>query len=437
MNLKVFKFNRAANLLLVTIFIYGIVYSAWGLFLNLFVLASNFNKEFLGLANMMPAVAALVLGIPLGMLADRLGQKKAMLIGLAVASLACGLMAVGNSAALIMTASFLWGLGTTLFTICNAPMLMGVSDESNRLTLFSLNGSLQILSGVFGNYTAGLIPGITAGWFKISEVSPSAYQAVFACAGLVGLLGLIPVYFIHKEKHKFIPKEIKPADAIVNSPSDVGLKWLFSKDVIRLLLPNLITGAGAGILIPYFNVFYMEKFGLRNEDLGFLFSLSALITGAAMLVGPRLARLCGSKIKAVVLTQALSLIFMMLLGFSSNLTVSSIGFLARAMLMNIAPPVWMAFVMEQTVPGRQATISSYLNLLWTAGWLSGPYISGLVQERYGFSPLFVATFVLYGLAIFLTWKFFHKTETCVETSGEPNAEPVNEAYLQVAVEEVE
>jgi hypothetical protein len=36
----------------------------------------------------------------------------------------------------------------------------------------------------------------------------------------------------------------------------------------------------------------------------------------------------------------------------------------------------------------------------------GPYISGLVQQRYGFSPLFVSTAILYGIGISMTWIFF-------------------------------
>ncbi len=422
---------------MVAIFTYGIVYNAWGLFLNLFVLASDFDKEFLGLANMAPAVSALVLGIPLGIFSNKIGQKKAMLVGLAASAAACGLIAVSSQAPLILIASFLWGMGTTLFTISQAPLTMEVSDAGNRLTLFSLNSSLQFISGIIGNFAAGLVPGLVAGWFNISDISPAAYQSVFLCSAIVGFAAIIPIYLIHKEKHIFEPSLAQPVRPTADSPEDYGIKWLFKKDVIRLLLPNLITGAGAGILIPYLNVFYMERFELGNEELGFLFSLSSIITGMAVLAGPRLTRWFGGKIKLVVVSQSLSLAFMMLAGFSSNLTASAIGFLMRAMLMNIAPPGWTAFVMEQTPPARQGTISSYLNLLWTAGWLSGPYISGLVQESYGFKPLFIATFCLYALAIGLTWKFFHKTELNTAPVKETVEGTVSIGHLNVAVEKGE
>jgi MFS family permease len=429
MKFKALKFNRSANLLLVAIFIYGIVYNIWGLFLNLFVLSNHFNKEFLGIANMVPAIAALVLGIPLGVLSDKIGRKRAMLIGLAGSAFSTGLMAISNTAGMILLSSFLWGIGTTLFTISQAPFLMKISDENNRLTLFSLNSSLQIVAGVFGNYFAGQIPGFAAGWLHISEVSPAAYQIVFFTSTAVGILAIIPLLFIHKEQPVTSPLTIKPVDALVESPSDFNLKWLIDPAVIKLVLPNTIIGAGAGILIPYLNIFYMERFGLGNRELGLLFSISALITGVGIMSGPRLAGWLGSKVKVVVITQATSLFFMMLSGFSQVMGLSIVGFLMRGMLINIAPPVWSAFCMEQTSPSRQGAVNSFMNLTWTAGWLLGPYISGIIQERYGFSPLFIATFFLYGLAILLTWIFFRNSE--------PRKVSAGAGYLRTAVEENE
>lgn len=417
MKFKAFGFNRSANLLLAAIFIYGIVYNIWGLFLNLFVLSNHFNKEFLGIANMVPAIAALVFGIPLGMMSDKIGRKRAILLGLAGSAFSTGLMAISDTAGMILLSSFLWGVGTTLFTISQAPFLMKISDENSRLTLFSLNSSLQIVAGVFGNLFAGQIPGIAADWLNISEVSPAAYQAVFFISTVVGFLAIIPILFIHKDQQRVIPSTIKPVEGLIENPAEFSLKLLITPEVIKLSLPYMIIGAGAGILIPYMNVFYMERFGLGNRELGILFSLSALITGIGIMSGPRLANWLGSKIKVVVFTQGASLIFMMLAGFSPVMGLSVIGFLMRGMLMNISPPIWSAFCMEQTSPSQQGAVNSFLNLTWTAGWLAGPFISGVIQERYGFSPLFIGTFFLYSVSILLTWIFFHNSELKRKSTG--------------------
>jgi predicted MFS family arabinose efflux permease len=82
------------------------------------------------------------------------------------------------------------------------------------------------------------------------------------------------------------------------------------------------------------------------------------------------------------------------------------GFLVRGALMNMVAPLFDAFALEQTRETEHGAVNSIRNLAWNAGWAVGPYLSGLVQQRWGFAPLFVNTAVLYALAILLTWIFF-------------------------------
>jgi predicted MFS family arabinose efflux permease len=60
-------------------------------------------------------------------------------------------------------------------------------------------------------------------------------------------------------------------------------------------------------------------------------------------------------------------------------------------------------------------------LMWEVGWTVGPYLSGVVQARYGFAPLFVSTAVLYSLAVVLTWVFFRGAEARPEPAPQPTA----------------
>ena len=78
--------------------------------------------------------------------------------------------------------------------------------------------------------------------------------------------------------------------------------------------------------------------------------------------------------------------------------------------MNMAAPLYSAFCMEQTPEHQQGLTNGVLNIAWQMGWSVGPYVSGVVQEKYGFAPLFVATTLLYLLAIAVMWRFFHNVE---------------------------
>lgn len=399
-------FEPSARLFLLATVLDGIVYSAWGLFFNFYILGQGYDRQFLGLANSMPAFASLLFGIPIGMLSDRLGRKRAMLLGVGTATLCLGLQVSVQNPSLILVFGFLSGMANSLYFLSRAPYMMKVSTPENRTLLFSLNFGLMTISGAVGSLIAGQLPGMFAGLLEVAPRSATAYQAVLLCSVLLGMLTLIPLALL---------RETGPAEG-GKEPETARLPlWrvVFRPMTLKLTLPNLLIGLGAALLIPYLNVFFVEKFGLPDQQLGVLFSLSALVTGVASAMAPRLERYLGGKIRAVVFTQAASILFLLLIGFSPLFWLVAISFLLRGALMNLAVPLYEAFAMEHTREAEQGTVYSVLELGWQLGWTVGPYISGVVQATYGFSPLFIATSLLYVLAILTAWIFFGKQEARV------------------------
>jgi len=175
-------------------------------------------------------------------------------------------------------------------------------------------------------------------------------------------------------------KEEKNTQHGNQQPRPKVLKTLRQPLVWRLFLPNVILGLGAAILIPYMNVFFRGKFAMPSNTLGILFSLSSLLTGLGSILGPWLAHKLKSKIKTIVLTQGVSIGFLLLIGFAPIPWLAAIGFLLRTALMNMANPLYSAFAMERTAETERGAVNSLLNISWMLGWAVGPYISGLVQK---------------------------------------------------------
>jgi predicted MFS family arabinose efflux permease len=180
--------------------------------------------------------------------------------------------------------------------------------------------------------------------------------------------------------------------------------------MIKLATPSFLIGIGAAILIPYMNVFFKDKFAISDSLLGLFFSLSSLSIAIGTLIGPHLTARLGGKVRTVAFTQFSSVIFMLMIGFVPSLWIAGFAFLMRAALMNMSTPLYSAFCMEQTPERQQGLASSVFNVAWQVGWSVGPYISGVIQEQYGFTPLFVATTVLYIVAISVMWRFFRQAE---------------------------
>lgn len=395
-------FNREARLFLWVTIINGIIYSGWQLFFNIYMLQSGYTREFLGIVNSLPALTGLIFGLPMGEFSDRIGRKNALMIGVALSGLAYFGQVIFKNPALIIVMSGLSGIFFMLIIVSTSPLMMKLSDASNRTLLFSLNYGLQTIAGAVGSLFAGQLPAVFGDLFHVAATDAIAYRAVLIVTVFIGTTAIIPLWMMKE-----------PATARTQPELTTRRKGIWSgltRLTVKLSIPNFLIGIGAAILIPYMNVFFKDRFAISDSLLGLLFSLSSLSIAIGSFVGPILTMRLGGKIRTVAFTQLGSVVFMLIIGFVPSLWIAGFAVLMRAALMNMSSPLYNAFCMEQTPEHQQGTVSSFLNIAWQVGWSVGPYISGVVQERYGFSPLFVATTILYLVAIAVMWKLFHQVE---------------------------
>jgi len=372
------------------------------------------DLNFIGLLNSLPSGAALVVGVPMGILADRLGRRQALLIGLSCATLFSFLLVTTEERYMMVILSAALGVANSLYFLSMAPFMMQTSSEKERTLLFSLNFGLMTISGSVGNLLAGQLPAWFGQWLGVGAESAAAYQAVLVTSVIGGGLGLLPIWFTHEARSITLRPRLRP------QVSD--LRALFSPLVVKLSLPNILIGFGAATLIPYLALFFKNKFITTDDQLGLLFSLAATATGVATVIGPRLAERLDSKVKAIVWTQGASVLFLLLIGFAPWGGLAGFAFITRSALMNMSNPLYSAFAMEHTPENERAAVNSIMQLMWEVGWSVGPFLSGVVQARYGFSPLFISTAALYFTATILMWIFFRRMELTPVSA--PVLEPV-------------
>ena len=106
------------------------------------------------------------------------------------------------------------------------------------------------------------------------------------------------------------------------------------------------------------------------------------------------------------------------IGFVPLLPVSVGAFWLRGALMNMGHPLYTAFMMERTAQEERGTVNSIVQMSWQVGWMVGPVISGAVQARVGFSPLFLATGTFYALSAGLLYYFFRDAESELPSEAE-------------------
>ena len=404
------KFNRQAKLFLFATVLYGIAFSFWELFFNIYIITEGFPKDSLGLIRTSVSVAALVFGLFLGKLADRIGHRSAMLIGLSVGLMGMFAQVIFKQLWVIILMGFIQGAGMMLYRVAVPALISANSKDHSRTLLFSLNFSLMTFAGVIGNLLAGQLPSLASRLFSFQPASAAAYQAVILAGVLLGATALIPIFMLKNSP------EADNGKPFLSEPK-LGFRALFKQKVIfQLFIINTLVGLGASLLIPYLNIFFREEHHMTDQNLGYLFSLSSLLVVIGSLSAPAIARILKSKIKATNITQGISIFFLLLTGFSPVLWLAQIGFLFRTVFMQLSSPLLENFAMDVSPSGQQSTISSIRGVGWQLGQSLGLYISGLVQVSYGFTPLFITTAILYLVSIFLTWINFRPMEKKLEAA---------------------
>jgi MFS family permease len=395
-------FRPNARLYLVYAILTGIAMGIYRLLFNFYILSLGYDEKVLGNLVTVSNITALVFALPMGYLVDVIGRKSSLIVSAAAISLSVGILVIWPVSGVLYAMNILSGIAQSLAGVTMSPFLMENSSEHERTYLFSLTSGLQMVSASVGNWIGGYLPTWIAGGLKVESISSQAYAGSLLVVVLAMATGIIPLLLI-----RILP--LQHVEKTVFSPLSFATKN--PKKLSRLVLPMLITSIGAGLIMPFMNVFFRVQYNQSDQVIGVLFAWGSLAMGLGLLVAPPLADRYG-KIRIVVITQGLSIPFLILLGFSPVFWISAVAFYIRVALMNMSGPVYQTFVMEQVDPSSRAMVASLVSMSWNFGWAISPTISGMLQVRYGFGPPFLGTLILYIISVFLYWLFWlRKSET--------------------------
>jgi MFS family permease len=247
-----------------------------------------------------------------------------------------------------------------------------------------------------GNWLGGVMPGWVASARGFDPMSPQAYGGALLIIAGVEAVALIPLLLMR------MPKLGKSQRSVF---APISYAQQHPRLLSKLIAPILITSIGAGLIMPFMNVFFRSVHGASDATIGSLFALGSLSMAVGFLVAPPLSDRYG-KIEFVVATQALSIPFMLVLGFSPSSWVAATAYLVRLGLMNMSNPVYQTFVMERVDRQARATVASLTSMAWNFGWAFSPSVSAWMQVEHGFEMVFAVASVLYAVAILMYRRYF-------------------------------
>lgn len=402
--LKAFRPN--ARLYLLSVIVTGAAMGVFRLLFNFYVLSLGYDEALLGKLVTTNSLTALIVALPSGYLADRMGRKNALISSGLLSGLSLLGMFLWPVVSVFYITNVLSGLAQSLGAVTMGPFLMENSGEHERTYLFSFSSGLQMASASVGNWIGGFLPTWISVIRSVEPTNSKAYGGAILVVSISLFVSIAPLIFLRtprlasNERSLFTP--------IQYAAENPGMLY-------RLILPMLLTSIGAGLIMPFMNVFFRQVHQQPDPVIGTLFAWGSLAMGVGLLIAPPLAERMG-KIKFVVISQGLSIPFLILLGYAPWFWLSAAAYYIRVALMNMSGPVYQTFVMEQVDASARATVASLVSMSWNFGWAFSPMMSGWLQVRYGFGPVFLGTIVLYIISVWLYYAFFWGNRPALQPS---------------------
>jgi len=295
--------------------------------------------------------------------------------------------------------------------VAAAPFFMRHSTPKERTYIFSFSFGVSLLASVVGSVFFGKMVTYLS---NNGDSMVDSYRWTFLISIGLGLLSIIPFSMIKAAN----PKD----DEDANNYSIAMLKkraGLYTK----LFIPYFVVGSGAGLIIPFLNIYFRDRFNQPPDNIGFFFTLVHLTMFIGIMAGPVLAKKLGL-VRTMVSTQLLSIPFMIILAFTYSLPMAIFAFLFRGALMNMGHPIGANFSMEMVTKSEQGLVNALMMLAWTGSWMVSTAVGGALIEKYGYTIPMLVTVVLYIMSSILYFIFFRKSE--IKRDGKYEVIPLND-----------
>lgn len=366
--------------------ILGLAMSVADLLFNFYLVSLGYGTDVAGYLSTIYRFAGVVAGVPIGILINRAGPQMAIRIGAMVFALGWLVqLMLTDLWALAITQAIIGASGLMALTAV-VPLLTGVTNQEQRASIFGLNAAAALVIGLVGGTVGGLLPSFAAMFLTVGPQSTAAYRAALGVVVILGMVAMLPVL---KTITLDADAQIRRQPAGAQQASDRLPFWF----LVRMVLPALTLGIGAGVFLPFQNLFFRQQFQLTDAVVGTLLACGALTMGLGAMIGSTFAKRFGVKEAAAALRLVAAPAILLML--APTLLPAAVGYLIRGWGIGASFPLNDAYSMQIISPRHRGTIVSLTSMVWSLGWAITSSVAGLIEKEYGFTPLLIVAAVSY------------------------------------------
>lgn len=355
------RFNRNIRLFMLANVFIQIGMGVFSVMYNLYIRELGLPETVNGSVIAMMSLATAIMLVPAGIISDKIGRKWILIVGtiLTAITLAGRSIVVGEPPMLWL--SFATGLIWAFVQVSGVPFLAENSSPKERVHLFSIHFSLVTVAGVVGNLLGGIF---ADGFMWLTTMdSVESIRASLLIGVVLFVIGVVPLFQLRPLERTHI-EVLSKEDGATLEQSTFRQN---AKLIVLFAFAQLLIGTGSGLVIPYLNLYFVNRFDASNSYVGLILALGSAMTAVAMLIGPLVVKRIG-KVNALILFQLLSIPFLFLTAFTTSLFWASVGFLLRQALMNAGNPIQSAIAMDIVADKYKGLANSVNQMVFNLGW---------------------------------------------------------------------
>ena len=347
-------------------------------------------------------LASYIVMLPIsGWIIDRFRLIHVMIVSL-IASSGSILLLVAGIKILIYLSAFLWGFVGSIPSIGFTVLVSRVAKEEKYCYVYPYIEAIHMVGSTVGNY-AGWLPEIIVRTCGLSYLE--VYRHTLLIVAILSLLTIIPLI---KIKTTGTPRTSRSVKGFIGSFK--GIPKSTWRVISKIMVFEAITGLGAAISIDNISYYFMLKYDVESGELGTLYGTESLLMALLMMFMPEVSEFVGSPIKAYILVSFTSIPLLVAITFVNNYLLAFTLYIARSVLMNVANPLFTAFMMAVVPPEHRGKASSIVDLSSSVLSAIGRGLGGYMLDIDLELPLRL-TATIYSLSLTYLFLVFRSSET--------------------------
>ena len=342
----------------------------------------SLSLQQLGLIAAIPPLCQTLLAIPTGLLSDRLGSRKMILVSLVIIALGSVVAGLASSPAMLIVAVSLAYINTTIYHPAAYSFVTRLFRPKNRLKALGLHGAGGTFGVAIGPLSISFIMGVLVlGW-----------RQVYLFWFLPFLLGIFAVLRMKSE-----PMGDAPTDR-VEEKHNPQTTSLLSVNLIMFLIFIGVRMVASSMAQSFMSLYFVDERGFSQSLASLFIGSSTLVGVMAAPLGGFLAARYGEK-RWLLTVFALAYVCFGLAFVIPNNTVFLILYLTYGFL-NFLGMAANSAIMAKLSPGKQRGLAYALFFL--PGSIMGavaPIIAASIAEAFGLTIIFYTSTVVFFIAL--------------------------------------